>query len=56
MVVENAYGWLKGLWRCLQKQNDVHVDYAVTAVGACVVLHNIYEIIGDHSWRSGHNW
>jgi len=35
MVVENAFGRMKGRWRCLQKQIDVHVDNAVTAMGAC---------------------
>jgi len=48
MVVENAFGRLKGRWRCLQKRIDVQVDNAVTAVGTCVVLHNICETIGDH--------
>ena len=48
MVVENAFGRLKGRWRCLQKCIDVQVDNAVTALRACVVLHNICEAIGDH--------
>ena len=32
----------------MQKRIDVQVDNAVTALGACVVLHNICETIGDH--------
>jgi len=46
MVVENVFGWLKEHWRCLQMQIDVHVDNAVTAIGACVVL--VRQIVGDH--------
>ena len=48
MPVENAFGRLKGSWRCLQKRIDVQVDHAVATTGACVVLHNICETIGDH--------
>ena len=48
MVVENAFGRLKGQWRCLLKRLDVQVNNAATVVGACVVLHNICETFGDH--------
>ena len=48
MVVENAFGRLKGQWRCLLKHLDVQVNNAATVVGACVVLHNICETYGDH--------
>ena len=56
MVVENAFGRLKGRWRCLQKRIDVQVDNAVTALGACVVLHNICETIETTVLKSGHKW
>ena len=48
MVVENAFGRLKGRWRCLLKRLDMQVDNAATAAGACIVLHNICELFGDY--------
>ncbi len=41
VVVEHAYGRLKGRWRCLLKRNDVLVDDLPKLVAACCVLHNI---------------
>ena len=51
MVVENAFGRLKGRWRCLLKHLDVQVDKVAVAVGACVVLHNICETFGDYCFE-----
>ena len=48
MVVENAFGRLKGRWRCLLKQLDMKVDNATNVVASCVVLHNICELYGDN--------
>ena len=48
MVVENAFGRLKGRWRCLMKRIDAHISHVPSMIGACVVLHNICEIYGDH--------
>lgn len=58
MVVENAFGQLKGWWRCLLKRLDVQVNNAATIVGACVILHNICEMFGDHcleAWEHAEN-
>ena len=58
MVVENAFGRLKGQWRCLLKRLDVQVNNAATIVGTCVILHNICEMCGDHcleAWEHAEN-
>ena len=47
MVVENAFGRLKGRWRCIMKRADFHVSNVPSIIGSCVVLHNICEIYGD---------
>lgn len=47
MVVENAFGRLKGRWRCLLKRNDASIVNVPTIVGACVTLHNLCEIQSD---------
>ena len=48
MVVENAFGRLRGRWRCLLKRMDSHISNVPNIVASCVVLHNICEIYGDH--------
>ena len=40
MVVENAFGRLKGRWRCLS-------EHTTNVVVSCAVLHNICEQLGD---------
>ena len=47
MVVKNAFGRLKGRWRCLLKRNDSRVSNVIDITTACVVLHNICEIFND---------
>ncbi|XP_050064881.1 uncharacterized protein LOC126553811 [Aphis gossypii] len=53
MAVENAFGSLKGRWRCLQKRIDIHHSFVPSVVSCCVTLHNIIELQHDHfntSW------
>ena len=39
--VECAFGILSNKWRIFQRPLDVSPDFAVVAVKACVVLHNL---------------
>ena len=48
IVVENAYGRLKGRWRRLMKRNDMCIDNITTIVTATCILHNICEVHGDN--------
>ena len=43
MVVENAFGRLKGRWHCLLKRNDSNLKNVPNIVAACCVLHNLCE-------------
>ena len=44
MVVENAFGRLKGRWRRLIKRCDMTIEKVPTIIAACCVLHNICEL------------
>lgn len=53
VVVEHAYGRLKGRWRCLLKRLDVSVSDVSELILACCVLHNICE---SHGERFNEEW
>ena len=57
MVVENAFGRLKGRWRRLLKKIDMAIENVPTVIAACCILHNLCEIHGetfnDH-WLQAH--
>ena len=58
MVVENAFGKLKGRWRCLLKRLDVKFENVVHVTAACVVLHNLCEKHSDYfnnEWNVDNN-
>ena len=56
VVVEHTYGRLKGRWRCLLKRLDIATESVPGLVGACCVLHNMCEMLGDRfdqDWLEG---
>ena len=54
MVVEGAFGRLKGRWRCLLKRYDTSLEFVPNTVTACCVLHNICQVHNeyfDQAWQ-----
>ena len=49
VVIEQAYGILKGRWRCLYKAMEEKISSVPLTILACCVLHNICIILGDPS-------
>ena len=47
IVVENAFGRLKGRWRRLMKRIDMDIDNVPHIITACCILHNMCEVHGD---------
>jgi len=48
VVVEQAYGHLKGQWHCLLKRVDHHIENVPYVTSSCVTLHNVCELFGDN--------
>ena len=57
VVVENAFGRLKGRFRSIHKRLDLNVENSCNVVAACCVLHNyceyLHEFFNDQ-WPNGH--
>ena len=49
VVIEQAYGILKGRWRCLYKAMEEKTNRVAITILACCVLHNICIDVGDPS-------
>ncbi len=47
MIIECAYGQLKGRWRCLGKKNESDLYFITPLVTACCALHNFCIDQGD---------
>ena len=47
MTIENAFGGIKGWWRCLLKRMDINIANIPNVVATCVALHNYCEMHGD---------
>uniref|UniRef100_A0A1X7T4L1 DDE Tnp4 domain-containing protein n=1 Tax=Amphimedon queenslandica TaxID=400682 RepID=A0A1X7T4L1_AMPQE len=47
VVTENAFGRMKGRWRCLMKRNDMNIKNITTVIATCAILHNMCEMHGD---------
>ena len=55
VVIEQAFGMLKGRWRCLLDKLDESVDKILQTIIACCILHNICLNIHDEANVDPHN-
>ncbi|XP_055056402.2 putative nuclease HARBI1 isoform X1 [Misgurnus anguillicaudatus] len=46
-VVKQAFGRLKGRWKCISKKNNCSVNLVIDMVEACCTLHNLCELRMD---------
>ena len=56
VLVENAFGRLKGHFRCLGKRLDLTVTNSCITIGVCCVLHNFCETMKEEfhdDWQTG---
>ena len=56
VVVQNAYGRLKGRFRSIAKRLDLNVETVCLEIAACCVLHNFCEVMGEDfnvEWLQG---
>ena len=44
MVIECAFGRLKGRFGCLQREMDINIEDLSYVIHACFLLHNFYEL------------
>lgn len=52
IVMENAFGHLKGRWRRLAKQDDMYIENVPQVVLACCILHNLSEVHSDNFYNT----
>ncbi|KAK7265395.1 hypothetical protein RJT34_33015 [Clitoria ternatea] len=53
-IAKDAFSRLKGRWACLQKRTEVKLEDLPAVLGACCVLHNVCEMMGegiDQQWK-----
>ena len=48
VVVECAFGRVKGRWRSLLKHNDMKIELMTTYFTACCIVHNVCEVHQDN--------
>ena len=48
VVVENAYGRLKGRFRSIATRVDLNVETVCLVIAACCVLHNFCKVMGEN--------